>query len=332
MAEHDYDEELAALLALDALEPDEQADAELRLGTFPSGFADTAVALASAISSPAPADLRESTLAHAVARRAPGRPVDAVGVCTPDVAFERTLVELSELLDSLTPDEWNVQVHEDHGRARDLIAHLVGVERLLIRWLDPDETVPYLPDHVASTREVVASLADVDPHEVARQWRESALAMLAAARANRDRQVTFHDLQLSVDGMLTTRTFELWAHGMDIALATDRPLSALDPERMALMSSRLMNAMPGALAYRRSMAPGRTARFVLTGPSGGTYLVPLAFGETAGEPDFTIVADTVDICLVAARRLQPGELRAVIEGDHELAAMALAAMDAFARD
>ena len=30
------DEELAALLALDALEPDEQADAELRLGTFPA--------------------------------------------------------------------------------------------------------------------------------------------------------------------------------------------------------------------------------------------------------------------------------------------------------
>ena len=93
--------------------------------------------------------------------------------------------------------------------------------------------------------------------------------MPAATRGDADRRVTFHDLTTSIDGFLITRTFELWAHSMDIAAATGRPMPELDPERMATLSGRLMAAVPLALPYRGSTAPGRTARFVLTGPSGG---------------------------------------------------------------
>jgi uncharacterized protein (TIGR03083 family) len=213
------------------------------------------------------------------------------------------------------------------------VAHLIGVERLSARWLRGDPDVPVLHDHVASTRDVIAELSTADRDSLAQTWADAAHDVArAAASGDPDRQVTFHDLTLSVGGYLVTRTFELWAHGMDIALATGRPMPSLDDERMAMMSSRLMGAVPDALAYRRSAAPGRTARFVLTGPAGGCYTVPLAPGGAAGEPDFVLVADVVDICRVAARRLRPDELDVRIEGDRGLADLVLAGIDAFARD
>ncbi|MBO0831139.1 MAG: hypothetical protein J2P29_04115, partial [Actinobacteria bacterium] len=79
-------------------------------------------------------------------------------------------------------------------------------------------------------------------------------------------------------------------------------------------------------------APGRAARFVLTGPAGGTYTVPLAPQAQAAEPEVTIVTDAVGLCRVAVRRLRPEQLDAVIDGDHELGDLVLAGIGALARD
>lgn len=328
-----YEEEQSALHALDALEPDEQADAELRLGTFPRDLSETSAALAEAVAASPPAELRERTLRRALDRRAPGRPADAVARCTPAEAFQRTTAEFDELLRSLTVSEWNATAHAEHGTVRELVAHLIGVEQLSARWLRGDPDMPVLHDHVEATRDVVAELRDAAPADLALRWADASRDVsAAAAEGDRKRPVTFHDLTLTVDAYLVTRTFELWAHGMDIALATGRPVPALDDERMALLSSRLMAVVPHALAYRRTSASGRTGRFVLTGTAGGCYTVPLAPGETAGEPDFVLVADVVDVCLVAARRLRPEDLDATVDGDRELADLVLAGIDAFARD
>ncbi len=91
-------DEIAALLALDALEPDEQADAELRAGTFPPGLAEAAAVLAETTVAEPPAALRSATLARALARRAAGRPVDGVHPCAPAEAFDRTIADLDRLL------------------------------------------------------------------------------------------------------------------------------------------------------------------------------------------------------------------------------------------
>jgi uncharacterized protein (TIGR03083 family) len=328
-----FDDELAALLALDALEADEQADAELRMGTFAMGLTDASAALAELAAVRPPAGLRDATLLRALERRPAGRPVGAAAPCEPPEAFDRTIADLHELLCSLSESEWEAPAHPEHGRVRDVVAHLIGVERLALRWLDPDDDVPLVPDHVAATRSVIAELAGHDPHDIGLRWHQSALAVAAAAaRGDSARSITFHDLSTTVTGLLVMRTFERWAHAMDISAATGRPLLRLDPERMATLSGRLMAAVPGALAYRRTTAPGRTARFVLTGTAGGCYTVPLHPGTDPGEPDFTLVADTVDLCRVAARRLRPDQLSATIDGDAGLADLVLAGLDAFARD
>jgi uncharacterized protein (TIGR03083 family) len=328
-----YDDETAALLALDALEPDEQADAGLRIGTFPPGLADAVATLAEDAVVDPPAELRADTLARATVRRPAGRPLGAARPCTPAETFDRTVADLDRLLGSLTAAEWNAPAHPDHGRVRDLVAHLVGVERLVLRWLEADESAPELADHVAATRPVVAELADTQPREVARQWYEAARAVAAAAAGGDPaRAVRFHDITLSMDVLLVMRTFELWAHATDVCLATGRPVLQLDSERMTTLSAELMRAIPVALAYRGSTAPGRSARFVLTGPAGGSYTVPLAPETPAAEPGVTIVTDPVDLCRVAARRLDPAELDVTIDGDHRLAEIVLASVGALARD
>ena len=326
-----FDDEIAALLALDALQPGEQDGAELGAHELPSGLAGAAALLAEETVIDPPPALRAGTLARALSARQPGRPLDAARPCEPAVAFSRTVADLDGLLRSLTGDEWDAPAHAEYGRVRDLVAHLVGVEELVLRWLDPDDTVPELPDHVAATRPVVAALAAADPSEIARQWHAGALAVASAA-GDGSRPVVFHDITISVDQLLVTRTGELWAHAIDICRATGRPLPQLDMERMAMLCGQLVAAVPLAMAYRGTIAPGRAARIVLTGPAGGAFTVPLAPQDLAVEPEVTIVADAVGFCRVAVRRLRPDQLEAAIEGDRALGDLVLTSIDALARD
>jgi len=328
-------DEQAALLALDALEADEQADAELRHGAFPPELTEAAAALAEATVLSPPHELRARVLAAALRRRPAGRPVPAATPCSPAEAFDRTRADFAALLADLGPDDWNRPAHAEHGTVKDLVAHLTGVEQLCVGWLDPDRPADALVelDHHAATRPVMDALRDAPPAEVAREWADAAREVAdVAGRGDPSRPVHFHDLVGDVDGLLVMRTFELWAHGMDIALATDRPLPALDDERMALMSGRLMAAMPLAVAYRGVAVPDARVRFVLTGAAGGTYDVPFG-GVAADEPVvLTLVADVVDLCRVAARRLPAEQLSVSTIGDPALASAVLSAVDAFARD
>lgn len=324
-------EDTAALLALDALLPDEQADAELEIGELPADLAQAVALLAEQTVTDPPPDLRAATLRAATSRRAPGRPADAARRCDPGEAFSRTVEDMNDLLGSLSDAEWNAPAHADHGQVRDLAAHLVGVERLVGRWLDPADTVPDLPDHIAATRPVVAELAGTDPAEIARQWYQGARGVAAAATGDRTRPVRFHDLTITVDQLLISRTGELWSHAIDICRSAGRPLPMLDSERVATLCDALVEAVPFALLYGDATEPGKTARFVLTGPAGGTFTVPLAL-EAAGEPDITITTDAVGFCQVAIRRLAPGDLYAVIEGDRALGERVLAGVGALAKD
>jgi hypothetical protein len=99
-----------------------------------------------------------------------------------------------------------------------------------------------------------------------------------------------------------------------------------------LLSGELMRVVRTAIMYRGLPAPRGTVRFVLTGAAGGCYEVPLQPEDVSAEPRTTIVADVVDLCRVAARRLPAGDLDAVIEGDARLAWRVLGELDALARD
>jgi uncharacterized protein (TIGR03083 family) len=325
--------ELAVLLALDALEDAEQADAELRHGSFPAELIATSGALAEGAATAAPAGLRRAVLGAALARRPAGTAVGAEPPADPVQGFAASVADLYRLLHGLDVAEWELPAHPEHGRVRELIAHLVGVEELALRWLDPTDDVPPMPDHIAATRGAVTELAGASPEEILRRWHTAALTVAeVAGNTDQRRRIAYHDLTSTVAGFMIARTFELWAHAGDVCAATGRPLPTLDPPRLAAMSGRLMAVLPLGLAYRGRTAPGHTARLVLTGEGGGTYLVPLAAGQPAGEPAVTIVADTYQLCRVAARRLSPQLLPVTVDGDRGLGDLVLAGLDAFARD
>jgi hypothetical protein len=144
--------------------------------------------------------------------------------------------------------------------------------------------------------------------------------------------VLAHHLPVDVDALVVLRVFEIWVHTLDVCAAIGLPRVIPDPARLALMSTRLMAALPMALAVRGTPAPGRTARFVLTGAAPGCYDVSLGTDVAPAEPDVVIVADAVDVCQLAGRRLTPDDLDVTTDGDTELARLVLAAADAFALD
>ena len=93
-----------------------------------------------------------------------------------------------------------------------------------------------------------------------------------------------------------------------------------------------MGALPIGVALTGEALPGRTARFHVTGPGGGTFDVPLALGEPAGAPDIVVTTDSIGLCRLAANRLGRGELEVDVEGDDSLLEVVLVAATAFAAD
>jgi uncharacterized protein (TIGR03083 family) len=255
--------------------------------------------------------------------------VPVVTPATPVEAISSTVDDLERLLAGLGPEEWAAPTRTTYGRVRDLVAHLVGVEELVDLWLRQDDEAGHV-NHITGTMPVVTALAAAPPPEVLRRWAGAARRNIAAAAAAPpDQPLTVHDIPTDVEGMLVLRTFEVWTHAEDIAAAVDRPRPAPDAARLRLMSTRLVGMLPIAVSVTGPVA--RTdLHLVLTGPGGGTYDIALD-GEGDAAP-LSLVADVTDFCRVAARRLEPEELGAAIDGDRDVADLVLAATGAFAQD
>jgi uncharacterized protein (TIGR03083 family) len=243
-------------------------------------------------------------------------------------------VQLDTTLRSLRGDAWALPAHDDHGTVRDLIVHLIGVERLALQWVTARAGSDLVPtDHMASTRATDDQLAAADVATLRRLWFGAARDLHAAAVvADPSKPVLAHDLPTDVDGLLVLRAFELWAHLHDICAAAGGRVPDVEDERMALMTARLMAALPMAVALRGHRITSRSVRFVVTGRAGGCFEVALGPVDVERTADVTIVADAVALCRVAARRLAAGDLDAHVEGDATLAHTVLGSLDAFARD
>jgi uncharacterized protein (TIGR03083 family) len=279
----------------------------------------------------------DTVLGEARRRRAPGRPVDAVEPAAPLDAFAAAAAQLRDVLVALTPEQWDAPAHPELGSVHDVIGHLAAVEELTRGWVEDavaGRPLPAVSEHLEATAWARDAFALVPGATVAARWYDAAMALHAAcAAADPATPVLVHDLPTDVDGFLVLRAFELWAHLHDVCEATGQTVPDADVPRLTLMSNRLMGVVPVALLLRGVEAPVAELRFVLTGPGGGCHDLDLA---AAGEADrggaLTIVADTADLCRVAARRLPHDALDVVVEGDEEAAGRILATLDAFARD
>jgi len=334
-------------LALGAVDDDERVILESLLADDPErqeqlrALSSTAAGLGGLVTQSPPPDLWDKILASARQERAPGR---FVGLQDSDrltefEALRRSVDEFAELLHSLTPADWELAV-PTYGRVRDLLAHLLAIEDYVGGQFG---LWPAVPDpamgHVEVSRAAIALWAEVPIETLVKAWTERSRDVLQyASEANAaelDSPARWHAAEVSKRALLVIRTFELWAHGDDVRRALGRPEGQPDVGRLVLMTEFAVLLVPTALALSGHSYPDRTARLVLTGEGGGAWnrvlrLEPLLDDGQAA--DVVIVADAVDFCRVATRRLDPDALDVTFDGDELLGHAILSSLGALAAD
>jgi uncharacterized protein (TIGR03083 family) len=336
MAVNEELEQKLAALALDALDADERADVESRLGSDPAAAAeaarlqDAAAWLGSlAAATPATA-LRSRVLDAAQERRAaragvdpdPAVPIDPVEI------FRRGVTASIAEIEQLSASDWTARLLKREWDVREMVGHLLGAARYLGGALGRVEAIRDLPlaEHVAFTQPWIDAQAALSPSESTRAFAGAFTALAEHAETLDDESLAattqYYGFDVQRSTALVAASFELWAHVDDIRRAVGHPPLELSGDELSVMCRLAGGILPFTMGYVGTPHPGRTARLVLTGPGGGTYVVstgadtPLPGGE-----DALVVVDALGFCRIAGRHLDVDELDVDIEGD-----------EAFARD
>ena len=230
---------------------------------------------------------------------------------------------LGALLGEVGPLEWTRTAAYDGWSVQDLVAHLTATDSLLAHQLGVPVQPPVRPeDDVASRTELLLA------HERARApahtrtaWQEQAETLCRWLAEHPDagpRPVTVGPMSMPVSDMMTVRAFETWIHTGDIAAALDRVMSAPPAEHLHRMADLGARLLPVAAACGQVEHRGRSLRLVLSGPGGGSWLVPLDPRPDArpiAEPAVELVLDVVDFCLLLGDRRPPPTIQATLHGD-----------------
>ena len=324
-------EELLGVYALDACEPEEAAAVEELLHRRPelaaeaARLADAAAWIGAAGALEPPPGLRGAVFE----RLRQARPADDPAARLYAAETERVAREL----DRLDPDDDDVRT-PNGLTARELVVHVAAQETLLARAVGrPVDDVDEL-DIDARTARFVERFAARPYQDVVDAWRQSVDAVLvwAAEPASHNANVAWPGLPLARDAALIARSFENWVHRDDLRSVRGAPSAPPPGAELHLMAELSTSILPPALALAGRARPGHTARVVLTGDGGGSWLIPLEFGEATptAPPDVTLTTDVVDWCRVAAERLDSAELACTVDGDERLADELLEAASAFA--
>lgn len=324
-------EELLGAYALDACDPEEAAALEQLFVRRPdlareaAQLADAAVWIGASEALEPPASLRRAVFDHARLRRADPDP--------PARLYEAEAERLAREIDLLDPD--HDEVRTANGlTARELIIHLGAQESLLARSVgrpvEPDLDVEDIDDRTAA---YVKRFRDAAYDDVVAFWRRAVQAVRdwSGDPATRDADVEWLGLALKRDNLLIARAFENWTHRDALRRVRGQASAPPPPPEMHLMAEMSMRTLSFGLFATDRSRPGRLARVVLTGDSGGDWRVRMGPDvERDVEPDVTVTTDVVDWCRVASERLPGADLPRVVDGDEHLAEDLLVAASAFA--
>jgi uncharacterized protein (TIGR03083 family) len=268
-----------------------------------------------------PGRLRSRVLETALRHRPPGRAVPLVTPTDPATCFHRRSHELHRVLALVPPGGWCWPASPYPWSVHGLVGHLVGVESYLggVLGLWPFEPTCPEEDHIGITLPFVTETEGTEPCTTVSRW--VARAEVVGTHLGRlqleepTRRVTFHGIPVSVGSLLVVRAFELWVHAEDIQRAIGQPPVPPSPGELAAMADLSMRLAALTTPLVAPHQTGRPARVVLTGPGGGVWHV----GRPNAPPEVRIVADIVGWCRMAARRLAPEDLGALVDGDQDLA-------------
>jgi uncharacterized protein (TIGR03084 family) len=148
------------------------------------------------------------------------------------------------------------------------------------------------------------------------RWRASANALLdALGRCDPHKRVVWVAGELSARTLATTRLAETWIHTGDVAAALGRTPAATD--RVWHVARLAWRTLPYAFGRAGRQLAGPVA-FRLVGPNGDAWVF-----APEGEPLTTVEGDALELCLVAARRVEPASTTLRAQGPDGLAVLEL---------
>jgi uncharacterized protein (TIGR03083 family) len=253
-------------------------------------------------------------------------------------AFEQTVRSTIALAETFDAAQWDLPTDCPGWTVRDQVAHIVGVERMLLGDPVPEHALPEELPHVRTDFARVLEVA-VD----ARRGRPGA-EVIAELRETLERRVTALSAidpaqqLMAPDGrmgpysrLMMFRAFDCWTHEQDIRRAVERP-GNLDAPAADRARRILTTGLPFVVAKRAGAGPGHSATFTITGPpSFRTCVVVGADGrgslaEPAADPTVTLAMSWEDYLRLATGRCRATDVEISVTGDHELACRILGNM------
>jgi uncharacterized protein (TIGR03084 family) len=233
--------------------------------------------------------------------------------------------ELSDLLAPLGDDGWSRPSRCEGWSVADVVLHLAQTNEMAI-----GSARGRLTDAVAALTNGVETVGNVDDgadlmvrHErglpvtaLFDRWQLSADTLIAALTSvDPHERVDWVAGQLSVRTLTTTRLAETWIHTGDVADALE--VSLVPAERLRHIARLAWRTLPYAFVRAGRVLSGPVA-FELEGPSGSAWtFVPEDDAATI------IRGDGVELCLVAARRIDPADTGLEGEGPDATAVLEL---------
>ena len=172
------------------------------------------------------------------------------------------------------------------------------------------------------TAAFVEALAVRPVDDVQAIWRDGIDGVLEWAATDQPRGLLpWLGVDVQRDTLLISRAFETWIHADDIRRALGRPIEPPTPADIHAMADFSLRNLPIWLELAGRAHPGQTARVVLTGAGGGSWLVPM--GGDGGRPsevvDVELEVDVVAWCHRVGERVTTDAIVARVEGDALLA-------------
>lgn len=284
-----------------------------------------------------PRTLADRVVANATALRPAGRAIESLGGGKRAGAAEAFIKTIDGFKSVLAHAHGNEIVEPYGWSVTQVVAHLTEIDRYFGRQLglwDHEIDNALEDDHLAMTQSAVSAAVRADFATAVAEWLRVSSAVcdhVASLGSEQLRQrIKLHMLYTRVSTALAVRVFEVWTHTEDLCRTLRRQPPPLDAEKLHLMTTTAVRAIPLGMLLGNIDAGHHTARLVLTGPGGGAWNQPLHLGDEAAEPSVTIVADALDFCRLAAQRIAPADLDAEVEGPMDLANTVLRGASVFA--
>ena len=276
-----------------------------------------------------PREVRDATLASALAARAAGVPPADPGTAA------GLLVEVSDALDAdltaLDDASWQTLVIFDWS-VQDVVAHLAAVHEVAVsRMIGCESAAIETTELDAATEALVRAQRACAPAETLAVWRRS-VQRLRHGLAACDAELGWLGLPVPAGTVVVDRAFETWIHANDIRNAIGR--ASLDPsaQHLRVLCDLAVELLPLALAVTDRAHTG-TLSVTLSGAGGGEWTVDLGMGRP-GVSEVTFHAAARELCLLMGDRIDARDFAYTVRGSDDAADVAadlVASANVFAR-